>query len=727
MGEFQPVAARAGTTVLMKNNKVSLCMVIHSHQPVGNFDHVIEDSYQKAYLPFLRALERHPRIRLSLHYSGILWAWIEAHHSEFMTLMRELTARNQVEHVGGGFFEPILVSIPDSAKAAQIRRQHDYLKKVFGAAPRGAWVTERVWEQGLIAPLAQAGAEYVMLDDSHFLSTGEDPADMHQAFLTEESGARLALVPSLQSLRYTIPFRNVEETLAILREGMGDPNGLFAVGDDCEKFGAWPGTYEHCYTKGWLDQFFQAIEGAESWLEATTISDYLAAHPPARRIYLPTASYAEMMTWALPAHAAEEFAKCLEASEASADGIRSRRFLRGAPWRNFLCKYPEANQFQKLMTKTYGRLEAAQRSAAADGKRGDLLAQAEEYLLASQCNDAYWHGFFGGLYAPHLRSAIEKRLIQAESILDAIESPSAGGATIEVEDFDVDGSEELMANSSAWGAIIRPADGGTISSLRSKAMGVELINSLARRPEAYHRLVREKIQHHMITGESAPKNDTELDLAALLQYDRYARHAFRTYVFSREKSWGDFQALHLEESVELAQGRWRVATMRPQFCSISLQKIADHLASGPATCLEVKKKFTLKTQENGWTLGCRHAFATQAQATETWALGVEVVLNRLAPNSPDRYFRAGDERHPLAFKGELRGEKVTLVDEWQRLEITLAAPGAARWWITPIETISQSESGFERIYQGSAIMVVWNLNLAPATRYDLKMGVRSLG
>jgi hypothetical protein len=50
----------------MANNRVSLCMVIHSHQPVGNFDHVIEEAYQKSYLPFLKVLSRHSHIRLSL-------------------------------------------------------------------------------------------------------------------------------------------------------------------------------------------------------------------------------------------------------------------------------------------------------------------------------------------------------------------------------------------------------------------------------------------------------------------------------------------------------------------------------------------------------------------------------------------------------------------------------------------------------------------------------------
>ena len=35
---------------------------IHNDQPVGNFDFVAEEAYQKAYLPFVTLLERHPRI-----------------------------------------------------------------------------------------------------------------------------------------------------------------------------------------------------------------------------------------------------------------------------------------------------------------------------------------------------------------------------------------------------------------------------------------------------------------------------------------------------------------------------------------------------------------------------------------------------------------------------------------------------------------------------------------
>ncbi|PYU36614.1 MAG: hypothetical protein DMG28_00285, partial [Acidobacteria bacterium] len=42
---------------------------------------------------------------------------------------------------------------------------------------------------------------------------------------------------------------------------------------------------------------------------------------------------------------------------------------------------------------------------------------------------------------------------------------------------------------------------------------------------------------------------------------------------------------------------------------------------------------------------------------------------------------------------------------------TLEAPQAHQFWIAPIETVSESEEGFERVYQGSQILVVWSAEL----------------
>jgi alpha-amylase len=53
-------------------NKIYLSLVLHNHQPVGNFDYVLQDAYERCYEPMLASLERHPGVRAALHYSGPL-------------------------------------------------------------------------------------------------------------------------------------------------------------------------------------------------------------------------------------------------------------------------------------------------------------------------------------------------------------------------------------------------------------------------------------------------------------------------------------------------------------------------------------------------------------------------------------------------------------------------------------------------------------------------------
>ena len=191
-------------------------------------------------------------------------------------------------------------------------------------------------------------------------------------------------MPSLKTLRYTIPFREPHETIETLRQGLKSDTParpLFAMGDDLEKFGGWPHTFEHVYQNFWLERFFQAVESAGDWVEMTTLEDYLKSNPPLGRIYLPTGSYEEMMIWALPNEAARELQQCIAESERLPDRERFRRFLRGGMWRNFLVKYPESNQLHKLMLGVSRRLEKAAGSAT---ERTPLLADAENHLLASQ-------------------------------------------------------------------------------------------------------------------------------------------------------------------------------------------------------------------------------------------------------------------------------------------------------------------------------------------------------
>ncbi len=693
-------------------NKVAFAMVIHSHQPVGNFDHVIEEAYQKSYSPFLQALREHPRVRMTLHYSGILLQWFEEHHPEYFDALRDLCASGQVELMTGGYYEPILASIPDAEKKAQIRKQTAYLRHHFNAQACGAWVAERVWDQGLIRPLVEAGVEYTILDDSHFLAAGLEPHELQTTYLTEEMGTALRLVPSLQSLRYTIPFREPEETLNILRGGKGRDGALFAMGDDCEKFGVWPGTYDHVYTNGWLNRFLAAIEAESDWLETTTLTSYLESHAAAGRVYLPTASYAEMMSWALPVEAAQQLHACVEEATSLPHAARYLRFLRGGQWRNFFTKYPESNQLQKLVLRALERWHGFDRGVAKGASICGPLEEIQDLLLAAQCNDAYWHGVFGGLYSPHLRTGLMRSLIAAESRLDSLEAKAANSLQASVQDFDVDGSPELLLEDPIFGLVARPSDGGTVSSLRFKPARTELINSLTRRPEAYH----EQVRRHFTT-QSTPRQgpasihdqvwSKESNLGALLRYDRYARHAFRSYLFPALKTVEDFTALRLAENAELAGGQWDLDDSRALEGGFVLRRNAMLHSNGSAVEIHASKSFQVSSSNFGWQIICENSLASTQKTDHSLLLGLELVFNLLAPNAPDRYFQADGQRYPLEHKGELSGPVLSITDEWQGVHITLRTSPGVRWWLAPIETISQSESGFERVYQGAAVMAIW--------------------
>jgi alpha-amylase len=581
----------------------------------------------------------------------------------------------------------------------------------------------------LARPLAQAGVEYVVLDDTHFLAAGLHPSDLRGLYITEEQGVPLRLVPSLKSFRYTIPFQEPEETLRILREGRNQSGQLFAVGDDCEKFGVWPGTYTHVYQNGWLERFLQALEGADEWLQTCTVSDYMASHAPLGRVYLPTASYAEMMEWALPTATLAELKACVDETEKMPDGEHFRRFLQGGFWRNFLSKYHESNQIQKLMCAVSRRWQQLNAAPPRSKEEARLLTEAQSHVLASQCNDAYWHGVFGGLYAPHLRNGLLRNLIRAEVLLDEVEGLTHNSSLrARREDFDVDGYEEVLLEHPVLGMIIRPADGGTVSSLRFKPAQVEFVNSLMRRPEAYHALVRKHVGSKEPPKEGpASIHDVVLskqaNLELLLRYDRYARHMFRTYVFSATKGWRDFSLLRLDENEVLARGPWKQPAGQPFPGVVRLESSAAIQVGNCVMKVEARKTITAKAQDETCWIECKCSLSADRPCPAKTALGTELVINLLAPSGPDRYFIAKEVRRPLDFRGEIDASNLTLVDEWQGVKISLDAHPRPRWWIVPIETISQSELGFERVYQGSAIMVVWKID--PASWQDVKGVVRA--
>jgi 4-alpha-glucanotransferase len=125
---------------------VSFSLVIHNHQPVGNPDPIIESVYRRAYLPFVERLALFPEVKANLHYTGYLLEWIERRHPELVRLIRTMVDSGQVELLGGGYYEPVLPTIPDRDAAGQVRLESSKISELFGRRPLGAWTAERAWE-----------------------------------------------------------------------------------------------------------------------------------------------------------------------------------------------------------------------------------------------------------------------------------------------------------------------------------------------------------------------------------------------------------------------------------------------------------------------------------------------------------------------------------------------------------------------------------------------------
>jgi alpha-amylase len=447
----------------------------------------------------------------------------------------------------------------------------DEVERTFGRRPRGAWLAERVWEPDLPTALVSAGYEWTVLDDAHFRAAAIPEHDLWGSYTTDDQGKVLTVFGTEQGLRYRIPFADVEDVIGYLRDhATEDGERLGTMGDDGEKFGAWPTTWEHCWGEGrWVERFFEALDANADWLTTMPPSDWIDGHRPVGRVYLPTGSYAEMGEWALPADEAIAYADALH--RARDEHRPEARWLRGAMWRNFQVRYREINDLHKQMLRTSDLVHAMPSGAARDAALDDLQA--------GQSNDPYWHGLFGGIYLPDLRVANLRHLIRAEdAALRAGAGAKLGVASGMLVDLDLDGRDEILLLNDGEIVAIKPDDGAGIGRWDVRAAAVPLVAVMRRRPEAYH----EKVRAHeaaLASGAAdtaedagaggAPASIHDLvmvkgeGLAEHLRYDRHERRSGLVRLLPIDATVDAWADGTVEDLVPAVDGGWTIAELAP--------------------------------------------------------------------------------------------------------------------------------------------------------------------
>ena len=692
--------------------RIGLALTLHNHQPVGNFGWVIAETYDRAYLPMLDALDRHAGVNVALHYTGPLLSWLRVERPEFLERLAALVARGQVEIVGGGWYEPVLASLPERDRIAQLRRMADELEGQFGIRPQGAWLAERVWEPDLPTALVDGGYRWTILDDAHFRAAAIPEEALWGPYTTDDQGKVLIVYGTEQGLRYHIPFSPVGSVIGHLRDHAtegGDRVGT--MGDDGEKFGAWPTTYEHCWTNGWVDQFFSALEANADWLQTVTPSRWLADHAPIGRVYLPTGSYAEMGEWALPADEALAYSKAVH--EARDAGRPEIRWLRGAIWRNFQVRYREINDLHKQMLRTSALVDAM--------PAGPVRDAALDHLLAGQSNDPYWHGLFGGIYLPDLRLANLANLIAAEDLAIGDDPPQSGIQT----DLDLDGRPEVLLADAGQIIAVKPDEGGGIGRWDLRAARFALAAVLRRRPEAYHQRVRAlDARAAAVAGADAAEEGDEIasihdivmskqaGLSAHLRYDADERRSGLLRFFAPDATPDDIAAGSADLG-DFAGGSWIMTGLSPT--TVSLVRDGTVRVDGLAHPVRAEKTIRIGGGRLDPELGLTLSVTNTGRTTLNARIAVEWSTMLLGGGGNPSAWSEADGRR-VAHDARLEASSIDCLaagNDFLGIRVDTNLTPAEDVWIAPIETVSNSEGGFELVYQGSAALIGRLVTLAP--------------
>ena len=697
---------------------VNFILGFHCHQPEGNFDFVFQEIHKKSYSPLIRTLLKY-NVKFCFHASGVLLEWLEKNDPELLSLIAKAVKSDQIELMGGGYYEPILAMVPQKDRIAQLEMLSESLFRLFGKYPQGAWITERIWQPDIIKDLKEVGLSYAFLDDFQFFQAGISPDDIDNIFRTEYDGAYLDIFPIHERLRYKLPFANPDESLNEVLYLNGRISNLSVMFDDGEKMGGWPDTHEWVYGKdgkeGWFDNFIKLANNSHLPLKFELPSSILNNTSKRVPVYLPISSYREMGEWTLPVEKRHNY-EIIKSENPLAP-------LGGGIWHNFLTRYPEANLLHKRMLNLSYKINYAIKTYRKN------LKEALNELLKSQANDAYWHGVFGGVYLPHLRRAVHKALITSYLLY---KEKVKEGMEIEMYDFDMDGEKEIQLSNNCWLIIYKPSAG---SFLALDYLGKGLIHSLSdvfclhneydimKLKENNFKKDGKNLDNNKENNENPPqtihkdvKYPSDLSEKDLIIYPNLLP-AF-------EIKFNDRQIYFKGGSVKKNKDKKSITIKTSGFLNNNLN--GDNYENDDEI-------FTSLKIEIGKSIG----FFIDSKSTASGNLDIIIRLTLPGGNGPATNIKTFGDIKGLSdyFKEELSAgvdSAVYISDSFWGGNIIIKQQAGGKFSkkydfvFSPITTISLSESGFERIFQGIEIKYSFNLVMEEVFRSIIILDIEKI-
>ena len=233
-----------------------------------------------------------------------------------------------------------------------------------------------------------------------------------------------------------------------------------------------------------------------------------------------------------------------------------------------------------------------------------------------------------------------------------------------------------------------------------------LLATIARRPESYHRKVA--------AGASEPDGDCasihdrvvfkQEGLEQRLQYDQYVRKSLLDRFYSLDTDLQSVTNATARDEGDFLGSVYETRIRRnPDRIQILLSR--DGWASG----LPLKLTKGVTAEAGSSTL--QIAYLLEGLPTDQQLhFGVEFNFAGLPSHAEDRFFHDGD----MERLGELQTQldlhetlNLSMTDQWLGIDIHMVADQPTSWWTFPVETVSQSEGGFELVHQSVVVHPHW--------------------
>jgi alpha-amylase len=205
-------------------------------------------------------------------------------------------------------------------------------------------------------------------------------------------------------------------------------------------------------------------------------------------------------------------------------------------------------------------------------------------------------------------------------------------------------------------------------------------------------------------------------LSERLTYDHYERRSGLVRLLPRSTVAADLADGSAVDLVGAVDGAWTLE-------SIARDRLSASFADGP---VRIAKTVSIGGGRLDPTLSVEVDILNTSDSPFEALLGVEFALMLLGGgHNPAAFHDIGGRRIPHDERLEVADVTQFVAGNEQlgvAVETLVDAPATA--WISPIESVSNSEAGFELVYQGSSVVLVRPITLGPGEAASMRLDLR---